>query len=77
MRNMSIERLVLVDPQVREPLRLEWLRSRAGYSPYVGLETAGWPVATVLRGRLAYRAHAPVGAPRGRPLAFEGIDASA
>jgi dihydroorotase len=69
--------LVLVDTQVREPLRLEWLESRAGFSPYVGLETAGWPVATVLRGRLAYRAHAPVGAPRGRPLAFEGIDASA
>ncbi|HVS18454.1 MAG TPA: dihydroorotase [Planctomycetota bacterium] len=62
--------LVLVDPDVREPLRVEWLESRAGYSPYEGLETAGWPVATVLRGRVAYREHAPVGDPRGAPLAF-------
>jgi len=69
--------LVVVDPDVREPLRLEWLRSRAGYSPYVGLETAGWPVATVLRGRVAYRDHAPLGAPRGRPLTYEGLDTPA
>jgi dihydroorotase len=69
--------LVLVDPEVREPLRLEWLRSRAGYSPYVGLETAGWPVATVLRGRVAYRDHAPVGEPRGLPLEFQGTGANA
>src|SRR5204862_4631963 len=63
--------LALVDPRVREPLRLEWLRSRAGYSPYVGLQTAGWPVVSVLRGRIAYRDHAPVGSPRGRPVSFE------
>ena len=62
--------LVLVDPEVREPLRAEWLQSRAGYSPYEGLETAGWPVVTVLRGQVAYRDHAPVGDPRGAPLAF-------
>jgi dihydroorotase len=69
--------LVLVDPHVREPLRLEWLRSRAGYSPYVGLETAGWPVVSVLRGRVAYRDHAAVGAPAGRPLSFAGVPAGA
>lgn len=62
--------LVLVDPDVREPLQQAWLRSRAGYSPYAGLETAGWPVTTVLRGQVAYSAHAPVGAPRGAPIAF-------
>jgi len=62
--------LALVDPDVREPLKLEWLRSRAGYSPYEGLETAGWPRTVVLRGQVAYSRHATVGAPRGRPLAF-------
>lgn len=62
--------LALVDPSVRGPLRLEWLHSRAGYSPYEGLETAGWPVTIVLRGRVAYSRHAPVGAPSGRPLSF-------
>jgi len=62
--------LVLVDPDVREPLRLEWLHSRAGYSPYVGLQTAGWPVVTVLRGRIAYRDRTPARSPHGRPLDF-------
>ncbi|MGE0709477.1 MAG: dihydroorotase [Planctomycetota bacterium] len=62
--------LVLVDPQERGPLPLEWLRSRAGYSPYVGTHLAGWPVTTVLRGRVVYAQHAPVGAPQGRPLTF-------
>jgi dihydroorotase len=62
--------LVVVDPDVREPLRLEWLHSRAGYSPYVGLETAGWPVTTVLRGKVAYAGHAPLAPPGGAPIAF-------
>jgi dihydroorotase len=69
--------LALVDPRVREPLRLEWLRSRAGYSPYVGLQTAGWPVVSVLRGRIAYRDHSTAGTPRGRPVSFEGVPSSA
>jgi dihydroorotase len=62
--------LVLVDPEVREPLQLAWLQSRAGYSPYEGLATAGWPVTTVLRGQVAYAGHAPLAPPRGAPLAF-------
>lgn len=68
---------VLVDPAVRGPLPREALHSRAGFSPFVGVELAGWPVATVLRGEVVYRVHdgpGLVGAlttpPRGRALAF-------
>jgi dihydroorotase len=64
--------LVVVDPEVRGPLPAAWLRSRAGYSPYVGMLLAGWPVATILRGRVVYRDHEPVGDPSGRPLRFAG-----
>lgn len=63
--------LVLFDPEVREPLRSEWLRSRAGYSPYAGMELHGWPRATVLRGAVIYADHSTVGEPRGRPIAFD------
>ena len=63
--------LVIVDPDVTEPLRLEWLRSRAAYSPYEGLPLAGYPVVTVLRGRIAYKDHALVGEPDGQPLRYE------
>jgi len=60
--------LSLVDPEVRGPLPLEWLASRAGWSPYEGVELAGWPVTTVLRGEVVYDAGRVVGAPRGLPL---------
>lgn len=60
--------LVLVDPGIREALPLSWLHSKAGYSPYEGVELRGWPVMTVLRGHVAYAGHAPVGTPRGRPV---------
>lgn len=62
--------LVVVDPTITRPLPLEWLRSRAGYSPYVGTQLAGWPVATVLRGRVVYRDHEAVGEPAGRPVSL-------
>ena len=58
--------LVVVDPTVRGPLPLAWLHSRAGYSPYEGIELRGWPIITVLRGQVAYSGTAPVGTPRGR-----------
>lgn len=59
---------VVVDPGVTGPLPLEWLESRAGASPYAGVELAGWPETTVLRGEIVYSRHSPVGNPRGRPL---------
>jgi dihydroorotase len=63
--------LVLVDPDVTEPLPVAWLRSRAGYSPYEGWPLAGWPVVTVLRGRIAYQDHQLVGSPGGQPLRYQ------
>ena len=62
--------LAIVDPDVTAPLALPWLRSRAVYSPYVGIQLAGWPAATVLRGRVAYCEHTARGEPDGKPLAF-------
>ncbi len=59
--------VTLVDPSIDQPLPLEWLHSRAGYSPYLGLPLAGWPVTTVLRGRIVHDRFAPVGDPDGRP----------
>lgn len=61
--------LVVVDPAAR-PLPLSWLHSRVGYSPYVGIELAGWPRATVLRGKVVYRLAAAVGDASGEPVRF-------
>lgn len=61
--------LVVVDPNVVRPLPLEWLKSRAGYSPYVGMELAGWPTLTVLRGEVVYRDGLALPA-SGKPLVY-------
>jgi dihydroorotase len=63
----SVGDVVVVDPTITGPLRLEWLRSRAGYSPYVGIELAGWPITTIRRGEVIYGEHQTHGAPRGAP----------
>lgn len=62
--------VVIVDPDETGPLPEDWLRSRAGYSPYVGTPLAGWPIVSVLRGRIAYRDHAPTIEPSGKPVRF-------
>lgn len=43
---------VLVDPERRQVIRVENLHSIANFSPYDGMQTHGWPVTTVLRGRV-------------------------
>jgi dihydroorotase len=63
--------LTLVDLRRRETVRREWIRSRCGWSPFEGVTLTGWPVATVLRGRLVMREGELLGAPAGRPLAFQ------
>ncbi len=62
--------VALVDPTITEPLPTEWLRSRAGRSPFEGIPLAGWPVTTFLRGEVVYDNHERVGPPNGRPLTF-------
>lgn len=62
--------LVLVDPSETGTLQRDWLRSRVGYSPFEGWPLAGYPVVTVLGGRIAYRDHQPVGEPSGKPVDF-------
>jgi len=59
--------LTIVDPNETGPLPLEWLHSKAGYSPYLGLPLAGWPQTTIVRGRVVYDNHAPVGDADGAP----------
>jgi dihydropyrimidinase len=44
--------LVLVDPSRRVTVDAQQLHSAADYSPFAGLELQGWPVATVVGGKL-------------------------
>jgi dihydropyrimidinase len=47
--------LVLWDPKRKETIRQELLHHGADYTPYEGLAVTGWPVMTLLRGKVMMR----------------------
>ncbi len=42
--------LTVVDLKRRERISNAWIASRCGWTPYDGVEVAGWPVGTIVRG---------------------------
>jgi len=46
---------VLVDMDLEQPVRAEDLASKCGWSPYEGRTLKGWPVLTMVRGRIVAR----------------------
>lgn len=60
----------IVDTGARRRIENSWIASRCGWTPYDGMTTTGWPMATVLRGRIAMRDGEVLGPAEGRPLRF-------
>jgi dihydroorotase len=61
----------IVDLKERRKITDDWIVSRCGWSPYSGMETRGWPVATVLRGALVARDGEVSATSAGEPLRFK------
>ena len=61
----------LVDLKARRTLRNEDMASRCGWTQFDGMEITGFPVATIVRGRIAMRDGAVAGAPAGAPARFQ------
>jgi dihydroorotase len=62
--------LTIVDLSARRTIRDAEMASRCGWTPFDGREVVGWPVATVVRGRIAMRDGQLDGEPNGRPLRY-------
>lgn len=62
--------LTLVDPARKMTIAHDWLASRCGWSPFEGRQVTGWPMATVIRGRVVMRDGALLGPPAGAPIRF-------
>ena len=60
----------IVDLDAKRRIENREIASRCGWTPYDGMETTGWPMATILRGVSVMREGAALGAPAGRPLRF-------
>ncbi len=61
----------LVDLAARRVIESGWLASRCGWSPFEGREVTGWPMMTVIRGRVVMRDGEPQGSAHGRPIRFQ------
>ncbi len=62
--------LTVVDLRARRTITADWLRSKSGWSPFEGVTVTGWPLATVLRGRVVMRDGELLGPPAGEPVRF-------
>jgi len=60
----------IVDLGLTRTIENKWIASRCGWTPFDGMKTKGWPVATILRGTVVMRDFAATGTARGAPLRF-------
>lgn len=62
--------LTIVDLKARRTLTHEMMASRVGWTPFVGMEAKGWPMATIIRGRVVMRDDEVVAPHQGQPVRF-------
>jgi len=61
----------IVDLKAEFEIKLDWLQSKCGWSPYTGMKLVGKPIATVLRGQIIVRDGALVHNQIGAPVEFD------
>ncbi|WP_417308115.1 dihydroorotase [Devosia sp.] len=62
--------LTIVDLKRTETITNEWVKSRAGWTPYDGVSVTGWPVGTVVRGQRVMWQGELVTPSTGQPMRF-------
>ncbi len=60
----------LVDLKLKKKIENRWIASKCGWTPFDGVETTGWAVATIIRGRTIMRDGALAAAGLGEPVRF-------
>ena len=63
--------LTIVDLNATRTIRNDWIASPAGWTPFNGKTVRGWPIMTMIRGRVAMREDEVLGSPMGQPVTFE------
>lgn len=62
--------LTLVDLKARRTITHDQQASRVGWTPFDGFEAKGWPMATIVRGRLVMQDGELLGQAQGQPVRF-------
>jgi len=60
----------IVDLKKKRKIENSWIASKCGWTPFDGMTTTGWPVATIIRGRTIMRDHALVLGGQGEAIRF-------
>lgn len=60
----------VVDLKARRKIENSWIASKCGWTPFDGMSTTGWPVATIIRGQIVMRDGALMTASGGEPVRF-------
>ena len=60
----------IVDMGLSRTIENKWIASTCGWTPFDGMATKGWPVATILRGHIVMRDFAATGRAQGQPVRF-------
>jgi dihydroorotase len=60
----------IVDLKLSRKIENSWIASTCGWTPFDGMTTQGWAIATILRGKTVMRDFAAVGAAQGTPMRF-------
>ncbi|MDH4384430.1 MAG: dihydroorotase [Caulobacter sp.] len=63
--------LTIVDLKARRTLRHADMATRSGWTPFDGLEVTGWPMATIIRGRVVMREDEVIAPALGEPVRFQ------
>ena len=62
--------LTVVDLKARRMITHLWIASRSGWTPFDGMTVTGWPLATVVGGRVVMREGELIGQPSGEAVTF-------
>ncbi|HKQ11664.1 MAG TPA: amidohydrolase family protein, partial [Rhizomicrobium sp.] len=60
----------IVDMGLTRMIENKWIASTCGWTPFDGIKTKGWPVATILRGNIVMRDFSATGTALGQPVRF-------
>jgi dihydroorotase len=63
--------VTLVDLSARRVIEDSWIASVSGWTPFHGIEAKGWPMATIIRGRVVMRDDEIVVRGGGHPVKFQ------
>nr|WP_316629776.1 dihydroorotase [uncultured Brevundimonas sp.] len=62
--------LTIVDLKAKKTITHDQQATRCGWTPFDGVEATGWPMATIVRGRVVMQDGELIGSAHGRPVRF-------